>query len=35
MLRRRYYSKYMDHEEIESILHMQVGMEVSAVEGCW
>jgi len=24
MLRRRYYSKYMDHEEIEHILHMQV-----------
>ncbi len=24
VLRRRYHSKYMDHEDIESILHMQV-----------
>lgn len=30
-LRRRYHAQYMDHEEIEHILHMQVGWSVC----CW
>ena len=34
MLRRRYYSQYMDSDEIEHILHMQVGTAILWAAHC-